>query len=695
MATGRRERIAILGGGLGGLSTAFELSSHPGWQDRYEITIYQSGWRLGGKCASSRNPAAWGRIEEHGPHVWCGCYDNAFEVMRAAYDELGRPSSHRFATLEQAFQPQDGGAVMDRVGGSWRSWPLKGPPNGGVPGQGGLAVPLLDLVRQLLDTALDALRVPGGGPSPDGRPAPVNTPPGVAGLLAAVQGGLAAMAGHGWQRISRGLRLLPLPSPVGRVLDRLDRARQGLAEALDQREDLPPEVRRGFVAADGALCIARGLVADGLIGGDLGTLDALDDEEWTGWLRRHGATESTLASGIVNEVYDLCFSFKAGQRDRADFAAGAALRTILRVLFTYKGAVLYTMRAGMGEAAIVPLYEVLARRGVRFQFFHHVDGLELTPDRRSVGKVRMRVQATVRGEYQPLQDWGGVACWPHEPLWDQLVEGERLAHSGVDLESPRSPWPTIAQRTLERGRDFDRVVLAIALGALPSITGPLQQASEQWRAMLTRVPTVATQVAFLWLRPDLAGLGWQGGNAFIGTFAPPFPNWGDWSHLLAEEGWSGPDAPRHLAYLCGPLPEPVAGPDTRAAQHEHVRRNLVAWLEQHARGIWPRTEGPDGGFDWNLLHDPLGRSGRHRTRAQMVRANTEPSERFVLATAGTVGLRPTAGDTGFDNLVVAGDWVRNGLNAACVEATVMSGRQAARALGAPVGTLVGEGSCAP
>ena len=47
----RKERIAILGGGVGAMSAAFELTSTPGWQERYEITVYQMGWRLGGSAS--------------------------------------------------------------------------------------------------------------------------------------------------------------------------------------------------------------------------------------------------------------------------------------------------------------------------------------------------------------------------------------------------------------------------------------------------------------------------------------------------------------------------------------------------------------------------------------------------------------------------------------------------------------------
>ncbi len=55
MAT-QPQRIAILGGGVGAMTAAFWLSSGDNWQDRYQIDVYQMGWRLGGKGASGRNP---------------------------------------------------------------------------------------------------------------------------------------------------------------------------------------------------------------------------------------------------------------------------------------------------------------------------------------------------------------------------------------------------------------------------------------------------------------------------------------------------------------------------------------------------------------------------------------------------------------------------------------------------------------
>ena len=62
------------------------------WTDRFDrITVYQRGWRLGGKGASSRGPN--GRIEEHGLHVLLGYYDHTFDVMGRCYEALDRAQS--------------------------------------------------------------------------------------------------------------------------------------------------------------------------------------------------------------------------------------------------------------------------------------------------------------------------------------------------------------------------------------------------------------------------------------------------------------------------------------------------------------------------------------------------------------------------------------------------------------------------
>ena len=115
------------------MAAAFELT-RPHLRGQYEITVYQQGWRLGGKGASGRG--VHGRIEEHGLHVWMGFYENAFRLVRDAYDELGRdPSTCPITSWSDAFSPADEIGVAEPTNGQgWAVWSTIFPPLAGEPG---------------------------------------------------------------------------------------------------------------------------------------------------------------------------------------------------------------------------------------------------------------------------------------------------------------------------------------------------------------------------------------------------------------------------------------------------------------------------------------------------------------------------------------------------------------------------------
>src|SRR5213592_1535754 len=99
------------------MAAAFELT-RPEHAGRYQVTVYQMGWRLGGKGASGRG--ASDRIEEHGLHLWMGFYENAFRLMKECYAERQQafPNS-RFASWRDAFKPAPDVAVADRTQDGW------------------------------------------------------------------------------------------------------------------------------------------------------------------------------------------------------------------------------------------------------------------------------------------------------------------------------------------------------------------------------------------------------------------------------------------------------------------------------------------------------------------------------------------------------------------------------------------------
>ena len=131
------KKVAILGGGIGSLTTAMEMTNDPNWKNDFDITIYQMGWRLGGKGASGRNRKMSDRIQEHGIHLWMGFYENAFHMIRAAYKEATlknlMPTSP-FKDARDAFSPMNYTPMMEQFKGKWQQWDIHWPPNSEFPG---------------------------------------------------------------------------------------------------------------------------------------------------------------------------------------------------------------------------------------------------------------------------------------------------------------------------------------------------------------------------------------------------------------------------------------------------------------------------------------------------------------------------------------------------------------------------------
>ena len=116
-------RIAILGGGMAGLRPPGRSPIRRRTPTVDSVTVYQRGWRLGGKGASSRG--RHGRIEEHGLHVWLGYYANAFGLLREVYDELDRPGTAPgcpISSLRDAFLPAGRVGVAENDDGRRSPW---------------------------------------------------------------------------------------------------------------------------------------------------------------------------------------------------------------------------------------------------------------------------------------------------------------------------------------------------------------------------------------------------------------------------------------------------------------------------------------------------------------------------------------------------------------------------------------------
>ena len=250
-------------------------------------------------------------------------------------------------------------------------------------------------------------------------------------------------------------------------------------------------------------------------------------------------------------------------------------------------------------------------------------------------------------------------------------------------------------RTLRRGVDFDHVLLAISLGALPTICAELIAASPAWKAMVDAVPTVRTQAMQLWVNKDLESLGWTAPNAPVGTGVEPMDTWADMGQLTARETWPAGRHPKGVSYLLlrhagrsrtsRTRPTP---PIPRAV--DPVRKTAIDVSEQPVVAVLAEC----------THTERIRLAGARRVAATAgdgAAGRAIPARRASTRRIATCSPRPAArryrlkpGESGFRNLTLAGDWTENTINAGCMEATVMSGLAASRAIAGYPEKIPGE-----
>ncbi len=738
MVEARRTKVAVLGGGQAALTAAFQLTDPGNPRHReFDVTVYQIGWRLGGKGATGRNtdPGFHGRIEEHGFHNWFGFYDNSFRQIQDCYAELGRAPGTPLATWQEAFVPGHEFVFMESFNGRQSEWLLRAPPNDDTPGRGRGFLPLWEYLLMLVEALHDLFHAPPADDSAGTVRAPT-----VARWHLTVARHLARMMSrqpvderarrHGMaparplaalEKVPLALRHL-IPGGVARwsedaIGKLLVRSLRLFASALWPHVKAHvdnDEVRRGWILGNFAYGCIIGMISDDLIHRGL---DAINNQDFRPWLAKYAFPDGDLMmnSPVVRSVYDSSFSYENGDTSippgatfppAAQYEAGTVLRGIIRGLFTYRGALTYRFAAGTGDSCYVPMYQVLKRRGVKFKFFHRVEALRpgVGPGR-PIDRITIARQVDLRAgaaaEYDPLTTIKALPCWPHRPLFDQLVGGDELARDWKDLEDPPDDFRDAGREVLERGRDFDMVVLGIPVGAHHEICAPLVAQSGRWRRMIERVKTVRTQALQTWTSCTAAGLGWAVPGQDIASVLWEYDRqsllnvWGDLTEVAKWEDWPEGQSPGNIAYFCGPMrddPPPAAGEAPRArptatSERDKVRQAVLNLLSNGVDVMWKNACQQVGGaraFRWELLVDQrpgAPPAGEARIDAQYFRANVSDSERFVLSLPGSSQYRLPANDpTEFSNLYLAGDWTQCTINAGCMEAATISGMLCSEAI---------------
>ncbi|MEM9037770.1 MAG: NAD(P)-binding protein [Actinomycetota bacterium] len=490
--------VIIVGGGVGGVSAALALSeagSVQGAPADQEIRLYQMGWRLGGKAASGRSlhPGFGSRIEEHGLHVWFGSYhhtfrvlDNMLEAIRNSPDRSSDGGQRPDLPTEEWFEPTDVIGSMELHRGQWKLWLAEFPPD-----EDEHARPwdedherftISRLLRHSLRLAERYLRSISADISPDVGPIRIRADIersgiGVTGwtrrwLGRLAPGGEALLLPAALELVDElvaapefGSDLLAADSSLRKVLSTmLARLRDWLQSEVNDAIRASDSHRRAWYFVDVLVAVAHGIVVDGLLDRP-GGLDVIDDLDFREWLIKNGCSKEAAGNAVITAaVYDLAFGYVDGDPDQPSVGAGTALRGLAKLLFFYRGHVMWKMKTSMADLLFSPAYRVLTsgedrweteryQVPVDFHFCHRLDHVYVAPPDKHVQSVP-ELQDLARGgeamaslidadwrvvalefslqhpsrasdsepcEVQPLMgdtDWSSVCgSWPSFPMW--------------------------------------------------------------------------------------------------------------------------------------------------------------------------------------------------------------------------------------------------------------------------------------
>ena len=682
-----KTRIAVLGAGPGALGAVWELTQSPNWSDRYEIDVYAMGWRLGGKTASGRNPKHRYRNEEHGLHILGGFYHNTFQQLKPLYDAWNMHPEDLPLTLDQSVSEYGRFSIMQREGdGSLREVRFALQPDARKPGENPDEVNPKNIIKAILRWVTKGFVAISKNQQPAwGSPSVILKSASIKVVTSDKAGKIADTLGQAEEQVpnlgSFGPEGAKAEAEIAQIA--ADTATEINGWLKGDRTDPPIDNIDWLGTAGLALTIVKGLVKDRVFAKGFGSIDQYDAKEW---LVRHGAPKRALRNGNFVAGYSYAFAFTDGDPDKMNFAAGTALRSYFRMLFASHGNLFWHMRGGMGEVFVLPYYDVLRRRGVRFHFFHKVT--DLIPDGLgSLGEIIFQVQAKTSGsaEYNPIAQYrpGPSApmrrTWLSHPDWAQLKNGPELEASGIDFESMFGPIPPgSATESLLSGRDFDLCIVAIPPTALQHISRQLAADSRPWADMLANCGSSPTIAAQTWRTQDVRTYGGWSSRGLMTAYELPLDTWADMSFLLKYEQPWPTGMPLSLSYFCGAVlkPDVTNQVDLPASERSRAVATVEDWMSEKMLRAFPGLRASPGDYQ------------PETERISLI--NSDPAKLYITSPKGQTKYRLRPDGSGFANMFLAGDWTRHNFDCGAVESAIISARRCARAICGSPAEIYGE-----
>ncbi|MEO0625291.1 MAG: hypothetical protein AAF183_24455, partial [Pseudomonadota bacterium] len=331
------------------------------WDAQYDITVYQPGWRLGGKGATGRGEDTHWRVEEHGVHGFCRFYFNTWGMIKEVYEKLDPSHYSKLMSTElpDAFLPTSFSYPISNADELYKPEPSALPRHTGKPWCTPLAplpepITLLEKLlrsithRQNLNDALASFNRDLQEIYTSSFQRILNTPNRIK-LMIAIHRAKAAV-----ERLSERERV------TDAIRDTLIKRFKSVQKYTHQEIKNHENDQRGFsyrlTILDIFTATIIGVLKEGYLTEPEAELDHIDDLRADVWLRMHGAHASSMNSPALVAVPNILFSSPSGNDNRyPELSAASWLGWLLRAL-TGDGDYYYFFQAGTGESVMLPLY---------------------------------------------------------------------------------------------------------------------------------------------------------------------------------------------------------------------------------------------------------------------------------------------------------------------------------------------------
>ena len=292
------------------------------------------GWRLGGKLATGRNVDKGSRIE--GIHGFMGSYYNAAGTMSEVYKLLASVQGLTgfYTKFEDAFKQQGAVVMWEKNDTGWTPWEMTLPNNDLSYDDLTHLVSVHRWFRSFLNLLGIHLRQSGSAK-------------------------LEAYATQVDELVSKESAERYIEKWIIEVIDDIWLlVKPGLLEKAEAASD--EKELHSLILIDFMLALITGFFKDDI---ENKGFHSIDDQNYDEWLKKHGASDITLASPFTLNTPDITYNFPSGDTSLPpQMAAGSFLQWTLR-LYGYISAFVLAFKAGSGETVLCTYVSRAGRTG--------------------------------------------------------------------------------------------------------------------------------------------------------------------------------------------------------------------------------------------------------------------------------------------------------------------------------------------